>query len=141
MEFRRGLCSSWLLQEGNGMNEKRVFRRLYVAAIADGESPQLIERRQQQFVAHGASDDSVARAQAMGKELTRQRQVCAKRIAQRELGLRALTGMVAEGSTTAAIQRMRQWNAEDDLPDAAIDAAYELGYAQFDAARNNAPVA
>ena len=123
------------------MNEKQVFRRLYVAAIADGESQEITRRRRQQYVSHGANEDSVARARAMGEDLARRRQIAAQRIAQRELGLRALSAMVAVGMTISAIARVRQWNAEDGLHDAAIDEAYECGYAQFDAARNGTPIA
>lgn len=122
------------------MDPKRVFGRLFAKAIADNESAAMIETRELQLIEVGeASAAEVERFRTIGRRLPKLRAACGKRMATREIGLRALTRMVAEGAPIDAIERMRAWNEEDDVPDEAIDAAYENGRERFDANRNGTP--
>ena|GEM_PF-5805518 len=119
-----------------------VFRQLYMNAIACGAPSERVEERRQQFVEHGgASDEDVIHAQDTGKRLLRARVAAAIRTAKCELGLRALAAMVAENATLESIELMRARNAADGIGPETIGAAYDLGYAQFDAARNAQQVA
>ncbi|MDO8599162.1 MAG: hypothetical protein Q7S02_03555 [bacterium] len=120
------------------MDQKRVFGRLLARAISDNDKA-MIETRALQLLEAGASEEGVEKFRAIGRRHARLRESCGKRMATREIGLRALTRMVAEGATIDAIEHMRAWNAEDEVPDEAIDAAYELGLERFDAKCNGTP--
>lgn len=55
-----------------------------------------------------------------------------------DLGLRLLRRAVAEGGSVKTITAIRNGCAEDGIPEAVVDATYEAGFREFDAARTAA---
>ena len=56
-----------------------------------------------------------------------------------DLGLRLMRRAVAEGGHKKTIETIRRGCVEDGIPEADVEAAYERGYREFDAARNASP--